>query len=49
MNESLTQSQLYGIIAVFGGLFLLVMWGSFYFFVKFKRKDDAYRDKINKR
>jgi heme/copper-type cytochrome/quinol oxidase subunit 2 len=47
MNETLSPAQLNFIIIFFGGLFLLVMWGSFYFFVRFKRKDDARRDRFN--
>lgn len=27
--------------------FLSLMWGAFYFFVRFKRKDDAFREKAH--
>jgi heme/copper-type cytochrome/quinol oxidase subunit 2 len=46
MHETITNGQLNFIIAVFGGLFLLVMWGGFYFFVRFKKRDDARREKF---
>ncbi len=46
MFETFTYKDAWIATLVFGGAFLLVMWGSFFFFVRFKKRDDArrYRD-----
>lgn len=48
LNEKVDFDNLNITIAVITVLFLTVMWGSFYFFVRFKRRDDARRQKFQK-
>ncbi len=43
MLETFTYKDAWITTLVFGGLFLLAMWGSFFFFVRFKKRDDAHR------
>lgn len=48
-QETMSDMELYRLMAIFGGAFLTVMWGSFYFWVRFKKKDDAHRAKLRDR
>lgn len=46
LNEKVDFQFLNVFIVVCGVLFLIVMWGGFYFFVRFKKRDDAYRKRF---
>ncbi len=48
LNEKVDFDNLNITIAVITVLFLTVMWGGFYFFVRFKRRDDARRANFQK-
>ena len=43
LNEKVDFQFMNVFMVVCGVAFLVVMWGGFYFFVRFKRRDDAKR------
>lgn len=46
LNEKVDFQYMNIFLVVCGVLFLTVMWGGFYFFVRFKRRDDAKRQRF---
>ena len=46
LNEKVDFQFLNVFIVVCGVVFLAVMWGGFYFFVRFKKRDDTYRHRF---
>lgn len=46
LNEKVDFQYLNIFVVFLGIVFLTVMWGSFYYFVRFKKKDDAYRGRF---
>ena len=41
----MTMEQVYQAVAIFGSTFLITLWGSFFFWFRFKKRDDARRTK----
>ena len=46
LNEKVDFQYMNQFLIVCGILFLTLMWGGFYFFVRFKKRDDAGRSKF---